>query len=524
MHRLQEVIRLHRLGKSSRRIARHLSMGRDTIRGYMAQLAAAGLLDGPVEALPELDVLAAAVEAPTTASAPPIASTVDRWRDDIVRMLEKGAGPTAIHDHLRVNEPDYAGSLSAIKRLCLRLATDGGPKATDVAIRVETEPGHIAQVDFGYAGKRYDPERGVMRKTWVFVMTLGFSRRSFCALAFDQTIQTWIKLHIEAFEYFGGVPRVIVPDNLKAAVIRAAFGVDDDPVIQRSYRELARYYGFQIDPTPPRSPEKKGKVEAEVRYVKGNFLRTWESIDIHQDQTALRRWMKEVADQRAHGTTGRAPVELFDERERAALLALPKTRYEIVLWKRAVLHTDAHVQIDGAFYSAPWKLMHQELWVRCTAHSIAIYHKDAHLVTHTRTRRGERRTIEAHLPDHRRDLRERSREHWIERAGRMGGDVTRLVEAVFAEDDVLTQLRRVQAIVTHLESFPGERARAAARRALHFGCRDYASLKNILKQGLDLAPLPDDRERAWAKGARYARKPTEPLFAHVESIPNVRHG
>jgi len=517
MHRLQEVIRLHRLGKSSRRIARHLSMGRDTIREYLDVLSKADLLEGPRDALPELGVLAALVRANTASSAQPTAtSTVDPWRDEIVRLRAKGAGPTAIHDHLRVNQSEYAGSLSAIKRLCLRLERAEGPKAVDVAIPVGTKAGHIAQVDFGYAGKRYDPERGVLRKSWVFVMTLGFSRRSFCALVFDQKIETWIRLHIEAFECFGGVPHVIVPDNLKAAVIRAAFTVDDDPVIQRSYRELARHYGFQVDPAPPRSPEKKGKVEAGVRYVKGNFLRTWESIDIHEDQKALRRWMSEIADRRSHGTTARAPIELFEDHERDALIALPRSRFDVVVWKQAHLHTDAHVQIDGAFYSAPWPLLHQELWVRCSSHSVAIYHQDVHQVTHARVKRGQRSTVEEHLPEHRRDLRQRSSEYWVERARSVGAEVEHLVALIFAEDDVLTQLRRVQAIVTHLEGFPHERARAAAKRALHFGCLDYRGIKNILKQGLDLEPLPDERKRAWSKGARFARKPTDPLFAHVE--------
>ena len=523
MHRLQEVIRLHRLGKSSRRIARHLSMGRDTIREYLLVLSKAGLLDGPSDALPDLDVLSGLVRehiaSGTTEVAP---STVEHWRDEVVRLREKGAGPTAIHDHLRLNQPEYQGSLSAIKRLCLRLLREEGPKAVDVAIPVDTKPGQIAQVDFGYAGKRYDPERGVLRKSWVFVMTLGFSRRSYCALSFDQRIETWIRLHIAAFEHFGGVPEVIVPDNLKAAVIRAAFAVDDDPVIQRSYRELARHYGFQVDPAPPRSPEKKGKVEAGVRYVKGNFLATWESVDLREDQKALARWTSEVADRRSHGTTARAPIELFEEHEREALRPLPRSRFELVVWKRAVLHTDAHVQIDGAFYSAPWPLLHQVLWVRCTKHSVSIYHQDVHQVTHARVKRGMRSTVEEHLPEHRRDLRERSREHWVERARRIGVEVEHLVELIFAEDDVLTQLRRVQAIVTHLEDFPRERARAAAKRALHFGCSDYRGIKNILKQGLDLESLPDERERAWSKGARFARKPTEPLFAHLESI-HVHH-
>jgi hypothetical protein len=173
-------------------------------------------------------------------------------------------------------------------------------------------------------------------------------------------------------------------------------------------------------------------------------------------------------------------------------------------------------EVDGAFYSAPWPLLHQEVWVRCSRHSIAIYSQDVHQVTHARVKRGQRSTVEEHLPEHRRDLRERSREHWVDRARSMATEVEHLVELIFAEDDVLTQLRRVQAIVTHLESFPPERARAAARRALHFGCSDYRGIKSILKQGLDLEPLPAERQRAWSKGARFARTPTDPLFAHAE--------
>jgi transposase/DNA-binding CsgD family transcriptional regulator len=520
MHRLQEVIRLHRLGRSCRGIARRLAMGRDTIRGYLAALAAASLLEGPPDDLPGLDTLAVLVDGlgASSSEAPPPRSSVARWRDEIARLRHKGAGPTAIHDHLRLHAPDYDGSLSAVKRLCLRLVREQGPAAVDVAIPVETAPGEVAQVDFGYAGKRYDPERGVLRKSWVFVMTLGYSRRTFCELVFDQKIETWIALHIAAFEHFGGVPAVIVPDNLKAAVVRAAFGIDDDPVIQRTYRELARHFGFQIDPAPPRAPQKKGKVEAGVRYVKGNFLTTWDSVDLPADRAALRRWLTEIADQRRHGTTGRRPIELVEEHERQALRPLPRARFELVVWKRARLHTDSHVQIDGAFYSAPWYLLHQELWVRCGEHSVAIYHQDRLLWTHARVSRGHRSTIDTHLPEHRRELRHRSREHWILRARRMGADVERLVERIFGADDVLTQLRRVQAVVTHLSAFPPERAQAAARRALHFGCLEYRAIKTILRQGLDLQPLPDPRDRHWAHGSRFARSPTESLFAHKEDL------
>jgi hypothetical protein len=195
---------------------------------------------------------------------------------------------------------------------------------------------------------------------------------------------------VAAFEYFGAVPRVIVPDNLKAAVVRAAFGVHDDAMINRSYRELARYYGFQIDPTPPRSPEKKGKVEAGVRYVKHNFLATWKTVDIDEDRRQLQRWVRQIAGQRCHGTTRQRPCDLFEQHERAALLPLPNRRWAPVEWKKAKLHRDSHVQIEGGCYSAPWRFLHQELWVRCTRHSVAIYHQDQYLCTHARVRPGQR--------------------------------------------------------------------------------------------------------------------------------------
>ena len=222
MHRLQEVIRLHRLGKSRRTIARQLRMGRDTIRGYVETFSNKGLLDGTADDLPDLDALRAIVSEVSTASAPAHqTSSIKQWEPKIVELCAKGAGPTAIHDHLRLQYgSQYSGSLSAVKRLCVRLARESGPASTDVAIPVETDAGEVAQVDFGYAGKRYDPDRGVLRKCWVFVMTLAFSRHMYADLVFDQKVGTWLDLHVAAFECFQGVPRVIVPDYVTGHIIR----------------------------------------------------------------------------------------------------------------------------------------------------------------------------------------------------------------------------------------------------------------------------------------------------------------
>jgi len=510
MHRLQELIRLHRLGLGQRSMARSLKMGRDTVRRYRRAFSKAQLLDGPVGDLPDANVLLAAVAAHLPMKpAPHQESSLTAWQPVIEDLHQRGAGPTGIYDRLRIEHEGFPGSLSAVKRLCARLKREQGIDPKDVAIPVETPAGEVAYVDFGYTGKRYDPERGVMRKSWVFVMVLGFSRHMVAYLVFDQKVTTWIDLHVRAFHQLGGIPAVLIPDNLKSAVIRAAFGIDDEPALNRSYRELARHYGFRIEPTLPRKPEHKGKVESGVKYVKHNCLKTLDSVDLPTDNRALQRWLEEVAGDRRHGTTGGRPKEVFEQQEQAHLLPLPNKVYTVILWKAVKLHRDCHVQVDGAFYSAPWKLLHETLWARCTKARITLYHADRRLTAHARVPRGQRSTQPEHLPEGRRDLRHRSRTFWERRASVLGIHTTELVKTLFEADEVLSRLRTVQAIVTHLETFPRTRAEAAAKRALYFGCTKYQEIKNILRQGLDLEPLPKPSSLSWSKNSRFARKPSE---------------
>ncbi len=380
---------------------------------------------------------------------------------------------------------------------------------------METRPGEVAQVDFGYVGRLYDPRAHVMRKAWVFVMVLGYSRHLFARIAFDQTTETWLRLHVEAFEELGGVVEVVVPDNLKAAVVRAAFGVDGPTALNRSYRELARHYGFKVDPTPVYDPGKKGKVESGVKYVKRNFARSRAGGDADLVAAELQRWVYEIAGTREHGTTHRRPLHVFQELEQALLRPLPPRRFEPAVWKEATVHRDSHVIFDRRLYSVPWKLIGKVVWVRATASTVAIFWDDVRVATHDRRGPGHRSTMDAHLPEHRADLRHRSRGYWEERADRVGPDTGRFVREVFDSDDVLYLLRTVQAIVTHLERFPRERAEAASRRASHFGTVSYQGVKNILVRALDLEPLPAGAALPGSpqESFRYARSAAELLHA-----------
>ena len=491
MHRLQELVRLHRQGEGCREVARLLKMSPNTERRYRQALQAAELLSGPAAQVPQLSVLKAAVEQynPPKA-APQEASSIERWVEQVEALTKKGLGPRAIYDRLQQEKDDFSGSYWAVKRLCKWLVRARGVLAKDVAIAVETAAGEVAQVDFGYVGKLYDPQQQKVRRAWVFVMVLGYSRHMVARVVFDQKTETWLRVHMEAFAELEGVAAVVVPDNLKAAVIRAAFAVDGPTALNRSYRELARHYGFVIDPAPPYQANKKGKVESAVKYVKNNFFVGRDGEDAQEVSVRLSRWVTEVAGTRVHGTTFRQPLLVFEDEERSTLVPLPATPFEVVVWKEATVHRDCHVAFDRRLYSVPWRLMGQTTWVRATATTVMVFADDERVATHSRNDPGHRSTNDEHLPQGRRDLRHRSRSTWEQRADQVGETVGAFIREVFDDDAVLSPLRKVQAMVLLLESVGPKRAEAACRRAHFFGNHSYKGLKTMLNRGLEQQPLP----------------------------------
>lgn len=490
MHRLQELVRLHRLGTGARETARLLGMSPNTERRYRRRLEAAELLDGDASELPPVEALKTAVG--PVVKGPQETSSVEAWRPTIERLLEQGAGPQAIYDHLRTTEEGFDAHLSSVKRLCRRVSDQAGPKPEDVAIPVETRPGHVGQVDFGYVGMLFDPEQRRLRKAYVFVLVLGFSRHMFARLVFDQTITTWQRLHAEAFAALGGVCEVVVPDNLKAAVVRAAFAVGDETVLNRSYCEVARAYGFKVDPTPPRAPQKKGKVESGVKYVKRNFIATLDDgADIHAANAQLDVWVERVAGLRVHGSTGKRPLHAFVDVEKAALLPLPPHPFEPVQWAEPKLGRDARFVFEGAVYSAPWRFIGQKVSVRGTPRDVRVFVDDERVATHPRMDPGGRSVREEHLPPGRRDLRHREPEHWLARARAIGDDVAVWADEVLLSDDVLSKVPVLQKSIPLLEAVSPSRACAACRRASFFGTYAHRAIHRILDKGLDEEPLTE---------------------------------
>lgn len=341
---IREILgRLH-LGEPDRRIARDLGISRNTVAHYRLWATRHGVL--PHRPLPDPATLAALL-APAPSERPAHEqSLVEPLRERVLALYERGVEGQAIWQ-LLVEEHGFTGSYWSVKRFLRRHAA----RARRATLRLEVGPGEEAQVDFGSAGQFLDPESGRMRRAWVFVMTLSFSRHQYAELVFDQTVETWRRLHRAAFEFFGGVPRRVGPDNLRAALVHAALY---DPEVQRSYRECAEHYGFLIAPCRPRTPEHQGKVEqGGVHYLKRNALAGRAFRDLHDGHRHLLRWCLEVAGRRRHGTTKQIPLEVFDHVERAALGALPLTPWQPVEWKRAKLHGDRSTSSTSTRSSRP---------------------------------------------------------------------------------------------------------------------------------------------------------------------------
>jgi len=416
-----ELVRLVRAGESDRALVERLGLNRRTVAKYRVWASERGLLEGPPPKAAAVHRLLA--QTMPGALPPQQTSTVGAYREEIAELRQRGVEVAAIRVRLEERH-GHPVSYAAVWRLVRRLEPAPPPEAM---VRVEVQPGSQAQVDFGYAGQTLDPATGRPRKTWVFVMVLAWSRHLYAELVFDQRVETWLLCHRHAFAAFGGVPRSIVLDNLKAGIVRACL---HEPAAQRGYRECAEHYGFLIDPNPPRSPHLKGKVEqGGVHYVARNFLAGREPTErIDDPNRGLRRWTAEVAGQRVHGTTQARPLERFEGVEQAALLPLPPAAYDPATWAQLRVARDCHLTFARAHYSAPFRLVGRSVWVRGGMLTVEVYTEDHELVTtHSRAEPGAWRTVLDHLPPEKVPGLVISREACGQQAHRIGQATAELV-------------------------------------------------------------------------------------------------
>lgn len=503
---IREIIRHVKLGRKIREIARDLQVNRATVREYSKIATEQGWTTrDDLPSLAEIDA-AVAARTPTPAVGPP--SCVEPYRQKVVRLRTQGVEVAALWQVLR-DEDRFTGSYASVLRFVRRLE----PKPPRACVRIEVAPGDEAQVDFGYAGKFLDPTPRELRRASVFVLTLSHSRHQYAEIVFDQSVATWLACHVHAFEFFGGVPKKLVIDNLKAGVTKACF---HDPEIQRAYREFAEHYGFTIAPCKIETPEHKGKVESGVHYVKRNALAGRDFRDVHEANEYLRHWVMTTAGRRDHGTTHEAPLARFEAAEKAALLKLPATRYELAVFKEVKLHPDGHGVFEKAYYSAPHRLIGQALWLRATRDRVELYFEHERVATHSRAKRpGERVSLISHYPPDKVAGLMVTPVRLREEAEKIGPATLQLISEMLGDKPV-DRLRGAQGVIHLAKKYGPARLEAACRRALWVNVVHYRTVETILRRGLENTPLPPEALSPGPipKRAAFAR-PVHEIAAHL---------
>lgn len=490
----QVLVRM-RQGDSDRDIARGGLMGRKKLTTVRREALALGWLD-PAQPLPD-DATIAGVFGRTPHLPHTCVSTVEPFREQVSKWAAAGVQGTTIHAALQRNH-GYTGGYDSVKRMLWRLAAERGVPATTI---LDFEIADAAQVDFG-AGPVLTVN-GMSLKTWIFVMTLCWSRHQYAEVVLDQTVETWLACHRRAFEWFGGCPNRIIIDNAKCAIIKAC---RYDPAAQRSYAGLAEGYGFRIDACPPRDPQKKGIVESGVKYIKKSFVPLREFRDQADANRQLREWVMQEAGTRTHGTTQEQPLMRFTI-EKPLLMPLPDVPPVLSVWEDVKLHRDGHVVYRYARYSAPYALVGKQLWLKATDTVIQLFHRHELVATHPRQPRGGRHTVRDHQPPEAQAWLEHDPQWCLARAKEIGPSCHGVILALF-NDAVLINLRGAQGIVRLHRKVGDQRLEAACARALAFNSPKYSTVKGILDKGLESEALPQPaaaNANTYLSGGRFGR-------------------
>jgi len=443
---------LHGRGWSQRRIARELSVNRETVAGYVRvanpAISTPGSTGGRVSLCREfLPAITAAVTA--------------------------GFSAKRIHQDL-VAEHGFTGSYQSVKR-CVR----GLARHLELPFRrIECAPGEEMQVDFGQGAPVVD-EHGKRRRPHLFRAVLSHSRKGYSEVVWRQDTETFIRCVENAFRYLGGVTRTTVVDNLKAAVLDVDWF---DPTLNPKMADFAQHYGTVVLPTQPARPEHKGKVEAGVKFAQNNALKGRTFPSLAEQNLFLSEWERTVADTRIHGTV-RQQVSAMFQAERPALSPLPESLFPSFTEARRKVHRDGHVEFDKAYYSVPPEYLSREVWVRGESRVVRILnHRQELIAAHARVEPGRFATTDAHIHAHKRSGVERGAEYWLGRCRLIGPHTAAWAEGFFAQRGVYG-LRALQGLVGLAKEHPVAALEQAAARAKHRGVWRLRDLRRLLTDG-----------------------------------------
>jgi transposase len=488
----QQIIALGRLGWPLRRIEEETGVRRETAGAYLKAAGIAvrppgawgrrplakpanGVTPDPAasaapanEATPDPPAISKPANEVTPDSGPsrapgrsPGASACEPYLDFIEISLSKGRNAKAIYQDL-ADDHGFCGSYQSVKRFVGKLR--GRPTAQACAIIV-TPPGEESQVDYGSGPMVRDSHSGRYRRTRMFVLTLGWSRKAVRLLTFKSSSRTWAELHEQAFRRLGGLTRIVVLDNLAEGVLKPDIY---DPTLNPLYRDLLSYYGAVALPCRVRDPDRKGKVERSVGHAKNTPLKGLRFESLTEAQTYLDRWEAHWADTRIHGTTKRQVAAMFAE-EKPVLLELPVEPFRFYQFGERRVNLDGCVEVDAAYYGAPPGWIGRCVKVQWDGRTVRLLDPRTGqlLREHLHQQRGHHRIKDEDRPAH----ASRSTQQLLARCEKTGSHVGALCQLMYREQDVVS-IRRIQGVLSLARKHGAALTDDGCAAALEIGVRE----------------------------------------------------
>ena len=485
MRKIREVLRLkfeHQL--SERKIASSCNISRSTVSDYLGRFAVSGL-SWPLPADINETTLESHLfqsEAKTARSKP---FTPD-WSEIHQELRRPGVTLMTLWQEYKINHPDgyqYSWFCDLYRDWRNQL---------DVVMRQNHIAGDKLFID--YAGQTVpvvNQYTGEVRQAQVFIATLGASSYTYAEATLTQSLPDWIGSHVRAFEYFGGVPNALVPDNLKSGVKSPH---RYEPVINPTYQDLAEHYSVAVVPARVREPKDKSKVESAVQVVERWILaklrdRTFFSVgELNEAMSVLLEELNSQSFQKLDGSRR----SLFEALEKPALRPLPIQRYQYAEWKEARVHIDYHVEADKHYYSVPYQLVRKQLSVRITENTVECFHKGQRVASHQRSHlKGRHTTNSVHMPEKHRKYAQWTPERMQKWAAKTGPETEAVIRRILSTRRHPEQSYRSCLGIMRLgKGYGSDRLENACRRALYADTCSYRSIESILKNNLDQQSLP----------------------------------
>ena len=480
MRKIEEILRLkYQVRLSHRAIAKSCAVSTSTVSEYVTHAKAAGL-SWP---LPEgiSDEQLEALLFPDRGSVSGGRIPQPDWKYIQKELKRKGVTLSLLWVEYRQEHAEGYG----YSQFCLRYRQ--WVNQLDPVMRQKHKAGEKLFVDYaGQTVKVVNPQTGEIREAQVFVATLGASNYTYAEAHWQQDLPNWIGAHVRALEFLGGVPELLVPDNLKAGVTSPNLY---EPDLNLTYLDLACHYGIAVVPARVKTPRDKAKVEVGVQVVERWILarlRDRHFFSLFELNQAILKLLFEL-NRREMKHLGQSRLEIFETLDKPALAPLPEKPYEFALWKRARVHIDYHVCFEKHYYSVPYTLIGKQVDTRATENTVEIFYQRQRVASHRRSEvKGRYSTLNEHMPPAHTYYSQWSPERFLHWAEEIGGQTTELISRVLDSRRHPQQAYRTcLGILGLAKCYPSLRLEAACSRANIAGIRSYKGVLNILKNKLD---------------------------------------